>query len=62
MIQLKVSMLGRINYFNHYDRFKKAILPYISTLCLGTLAQQVINNHLPPASVFIAHGGGKQTI
>ena len=23
-------MLGRITYFNHYDRFKKAILPYIA--------------------------------
>ena len=48
-------MLDRISYSNHFIDSKKAILCYISTLYF-TLAQQIINDHLPSASVFTAHG------
>ena len=60
-LKLSVEML----YSKHYsdsEMHLKIILPYINTLCIGPLYKKIVNNHLPPASVFSEHRDGKQAI
>ena len=53
-LQFLLEKFNVSNVFEGYFTFYKHI-------CIGTLID-IINNHLPPASVFAAHEEGKQAI